>query len=59
MCGIFFSLGSLVGPSLGGFFIQFFQNISFFQILSALFLIIFLITLFKRDQTLLLNEEIH
>lgn len=59
MCGIFFSLGSLVGPSLGGFFIQFFQNISFFQILSALFLIIFLITLFKRDHPLLLNEEIH
>ncbi|MFC4319912.1 MFS transporter [Litchfieldia salsa] len=43
MCGIFFSLGSLVGPSVGGLFIQFFKNISFFVIISSLFFMMFLV----------------
>ena len=41
MCGIFFSLGSLIGPTLGGLFIQFFQEVSFFHIISGLFFVIF------------------
>ena len=53
MCGIFFSFGSLMGPSIGGLFIQFFQNISFFHILSALFFIIFLVTLAKSEKTVI------
>ena len=43
LCGIFFSFGSLAGPALGGLFIQFFQTISFFNIISTLFLIIFIV----------------
>lgn len=38
LCGIFFSLGSLCGPIIGGMFIKFFQNVSFFYIISALLL---------------------
>ncbi|WP_186576783.1 MFS transporter [Aquibacillus kalidii] len=45
MCGIFFSFGSLIGPSLGGLFIEFLQGVSFFTIISSLFLIICLIIL--------------
>ncbi|HYK73523.1 MAG TPA: MFS transporter [Pseudoneobacillus sp.] len=52
MCGIFFSFGSLAGPFIGGLFIQFFEQISFFQIISTLFLIIFLIVLFNREKSL-------
>jgi MFS family permease len=38
LCGIFFSLGSLSGPIIGGLFIQFFQRISFFYIISTMLL---------------------
>jgi MFS family permease len=38
LCGIFFSLGSLCGPIIGGMFIKLFQNVSFFYIISALLL---------------------
>jgi MFS family permease len=37
-CGIFYSLGSLSGPIIGGVFIQFFKGISFFYIISTLLL---------------------
>lgn len=57
LCGIFYSLGSLLGPSAGGLFIQFFQNLSFFNILSAIFFIIFLVFLFKKDGTMVSSEE--
>jgi MFS family permease len=43
MCGIFFSVGSLSGPFLGGLFIHFFQNISFFHIISTMLFLIFLL----------------
>jgi MFS family permease len=43
MCGIFFSVGSLSGPFLGGLFIEFFQSISFFHIISSILFIIFLL----------------
>lgn len=36
LCGIAFSLGSLGGPFIGGLFIQFFQNVSFFLIISTM-----------------------
>ncbi|MFE7062198.1 MFS transporter [Sutcliffiella sp. NPDC057660] len=44
LCGIAFSLGSLGGPFFGGLFIQFFQGISFFHIISFLLFIIFFLT---------------
>jgi MFS family permease len=43
LCGIFFSLGSLSGPIIGGLFIQFFQRISFFYIISTILLVLSLI----------------
>jgi MFS family permease len=43
LCGIFFSLGSLSGPIIGGIFIQFFQTISFFYIISTMLLILGLV----------------
>ncbi|MGD6844725.1 MFS transporter [Bacillus infantis] len=48
LCGIAFSLGSLAGPYLGGIFIQFFNNISFFNIISIMLLVIFLAVLTNR-----------
>jgi MFS family permease len=50
MCGIFFSFGSLAGPFIGGIFIQFFKQISFFNIISTLFLIIFLIQFLIKEK---------
>lgn len=44
LCGIAFSLGSLGGPFFGGLFIQYFQGISFFHIISFLLFIIFFLT---------------
>lgn len=46
LCGIFFSLGSLSGPIIAGLFIQFFQNLNFFHIISSMLLLMFLILLF-------------
>ncbi|MBO0960680.1 MFS transporter [Neobacillus sp. MM2021_6] len=57
LCGIFFSLGSLIGPTLGGFFIQYFKNISFFHIISTLFFIIFLIISLNKEKSLVTVNE--
>ncbi|HJV31219.1 MAG TPA: MFS transporter [Bacillales bacterium] len=58
MCGIFFSIGSLSGPIIGGLFIQFFRNLSFFHIVSTiLFLISVLIFLFGRKSEMLPNNS--
>lgn len=53
MCGIFFSLGSLIGPTFGGLFIQYFKSLSFFHIISTLFFLIFLIIVFNREKSLI------
>ncbi|GHI00281.1 MFS transporter [Neobacillus kokaensis] len=52
LCGIFFSLGSLCGPIIGGIFITYLQNISFFYIISTILLSLsFIIFIFgKRPQ---------
>lgn len=53
LCGIAFSIGSLIGPYIGGVFIQFFKSISFFNIISAMLLIMFLtVTLFGQKQVM-------
>jgi MFS family permease len=41
LCGIFFSIGSLAGPLLGGLFIQWFDQVSYFHIISLVLFIIF------------------
>lgn len=48
LCGIFFSIGSLTGPSMGGLFIQFAPTTSFFYIISGLLLLLFLITFGRK-----------
>ncbi|MED4018374.1 MFS transporter [Sutcliffiella cohnii] len=52
MCGIFFSFGSLLGPILGGLFIQLFEGISFFTIISTLFLVITILLITKGKKSL-------
>lgn len=51
LCGIFFSLGSLIGPYFSGLMIQFFEHISFFYIVSfMLFSILFAVMLSKKKE---------
>ncbi|MDQ0271561.1 MFS transporter [Cytobacillus purgationiresistens] len=46
LCGVSFSIGSLLGPYIGGIFIQYFESLSFFNIISAMMLCIFIIITF-------------
>jgi MFS family permease len=41
LCGIAFSVGSLAGPYVSGVFIQYFENISFFLIISIILFLLF------------------
>lgn len=41
LCGVAFSIGSLIGPILGGLFIQLFGNISYFSVVSFILFMIF------------------
>lgn len=43
ICGMAFSIGSLVGPYVGGLFIHLFHNISFFFVISGVLLSLFLV----------------
>ncbi|MEK3890309.1 MFS transporter [Bacillus sp. FSL K6-3431] len=52
MCGILFSLGSMMGPVLGGIALQFTSGKSFFHIISVMLLMIFFaLIFFKQKQT--------
>lgn len=42
MCGIFFSIGSISGPFIGGLAIQYLKGASFFYVLSTMLFLIFL-----------------
>lgn len=42
MCGIFYSLGSISGPFIGGLTIQFLPNGAFFYVISTMLLLIFI-----------------
>lgn len=58
MCGVFFSIGSLSGPIIGGLFIQFFKDLSFFHIVSTILLIISMIIFtFGKDQEKLFKNS--
>ncbi|MDN3017635.1 MFS transporter [Paenibacillus sp. BSR1-1] len=58
LCGIFYSVGSLSGPILGGLFIKFFQNISFFYINSTLLLALsFIIYTFGKKAPVLTEQK--
>ncbi|UOQ92529.1 MFS transporter [Halobacillus shinanisalinarum] len=49
MCGMSFSLGSIAGPFLSGIFIDLFPNLSFFYIIVALLVVVFISTLLKQE----------
>lgn len=52
MCGVTFSLGSIVGPYLGGLFIELAPNLSFFYIVVALLFIITVLFSIKKNDVL-------
>lgn len=49
LCGITFSIGSIIGPYLGGLFIEYFPNASFFHVITTLLLIIFVILTIQKE----------
>jgi MFS family permease len=51
LCGMAFSIGSLIGPYLGGLFIEYLEGVSFFFIISLILLIIFLSVVFFGQKT--------
>lgn len=55
LCGVSFSIGSLSGPILGGLFIELFQSISFFHVIS-LVLISILIAVVVSDKKLVIQN---
>lgn len=57
LCGICFSIGSLAGPFFGGLFIQYFQGLSFFHIISTLFFIIFFIQFLTKEKALVVAKQ--
>lgn len=53
LCGIFFSLGSLTGPFIGGLYLQLVDTVSFLLFISImLFIIYFIILLFGNKRKL-------
>ena len=50
LCGIAFSLGSISGPYIGGLFVQFFPDLSFFYVLAVMLFCLFGLLLFKQNQ---------
>ena len=55
LCGIFFSIGSLTGPFAGGLFLEFIENVSYLLIISILFGVLFIISLYglKKRKSIL------
>lgn len=49
LCGIAFSMGSIGGPYLGGLFVDYFTNVSFFYILAVVLLILLGLIFSKKD----------
>ncbi|MDQ0200621.1 MFS transporter [Neobacillus ginsengisoli] len=57
LCGIFFSLGSLSGPIIGGLFIQYFNQFSFFYIISTMLLVLSIIIYIFGKRTYPMLEQ--
>ncbi|WHY87462.1 MFS transporter [Neobacillus novalis] len=59
LCGIFFSLGSLSGPIIGGLFIKFLHGVSFFYIISTMLLVLstIIFTFGKKNQLVLEQQN--
>ncbi|KAB7708128.1 MFS transporter [Bacillus aerolatus] len=56
LCGMAFSIGSLIGPYSGGLALQTFANVSFFTVISVIFLLI-TITFFLYNRRSLKKEK--
>lgn len=52
LCGMSFSIGSILGPFLSGFFLDLWPGLSFFYVIVALLIIVFIATAYKNDPTL-------
>ncbi|MGP4060800.1 MFS transporter [Halobacillus sp. H74] len=51
LCGMSFSIGSILGPFLSGFFLDIFPDLSFFYVIVALLIIVFFATAYKKEPT--------
>jgi MFS family permease len=56
LCGIAFSVGSLLGPYLGGMFIGYTENISYFLIISSMLMAIFIAITAYSPKHVIQNE---
>jgi len=52
MTGISFSIGSLIGPYLGGLFIEYFPGVSFFYVIIFMLILTLAAIFFKKDTRL-------
>lgn len=50
LCGIFFSVGSLTGPFLGGVFLEFNAGFSFLLLISSFLAVLFFVLVFKKPK---------
>lgn len=50
LCGIFFSLGSLMGPTLGGLFLEFEAGFSFLLLVSIFLAVLFSVSIFGKPK---------
>jgi len=54
LCGIFFSLGSLTGPLLGGLFLEFEAAFSFLLLISLFLALLFIISLLAKPKEIVM-----
>lgn len=57
MCGISFSLGSIIGPYLGGVFIEHFPGVSFFYVITFVLLLVLIALLSKKESSPMAYSE--
>ncbi|MER1957622.1 MAG: MFS transporter [Solibacillus sp.] len=59
LCGIFFSLGSLSGPFLGGLYLEFFPNDGFLLLVGSMLVVVALIVIIfgKSKKAVVLSEK--
>lgn len=56
LCGIFFSIGSLTGPFMGGFFLEVMEGFSFLWLISLFLFTLSLLSLVKPKKQLFLSN---
>ena len=52
LCGMSFSIGSILGPFLSGLFLDLWPNLSFFYVIVALLILVLVATAYKKDPAL-------